>query len=161
MKWWDAKAHPARQLAARQTRKEEDAIAIYGVGAFYDEDVSGEFIRNGLVGVGWDVNDAPELQEYFKSLKVGDIVYLKAAAFGASQISVKGIGIIKDNTIRTRADTNRLVETGRNVVWLNKDPFTIPRPAEKNNVRSNTVYEEFHPQIQKEIIERISLPDHT
>jgi hypothetical protein len=27
---------------------------------------------------------------------------------------------------------------------------------EKNNVRSNTVYEEFHPLVQAEIIERIT-----
>ena len=131
-------------------------MAIYGVGAYYDgDDVSGDFITNNLVGVGWDASDAPELQEYFKSLKVGDVVYIKAA-FGGADITVKGIGIIKDNIIRTSQDSNNLVSTGRNVVWLNRDHFVIPRPTEKNNVRSNTVYEEFHPVVQREIIARIS-----
>lgn len=131
-------------------------MAIYGVGAYYDEDVSGDFIQKELVGVGWGAKEAPELQEYFKSLKVGDIIYIKAAYGGASEITIKGIGIIKDNAIRTSGDTNGLVETGRNVVWLSTDRFTIQRPTEKNNVRSNTVYEEFHPTVQKEIIDRIS-----
>ena len=117
-------------------------MAIYGVGAYYDEDVSDEFLENGVVGVGWDSADAPELQEYFKSLKVGDIIYIKAA-FGGADITVKGIGVIRDTTIRTASDTNNLVTTGRNVAWLSSDRFVIPRPTEKNNVRNNTVYEEF------------------
>jgi len=130
-------------------------MAIFGVGAYYEIDVSGDFIQNNIVGVGWGTSDAPELQEYFKSLKVGDIVYIKAA-FGGADITVKGIGIIKDNIVRTERDTNGLVSTGRNVAWLNIEQFVIPRPVEKNNVRSNTVYEEFHPIVQEEIIRRIT-----
>ena len=130
-------------------------MAIYGVGAYYDHDVSDDFINANLVGVGWPTSDAPELQEYFKSLKVGDIVYIKAA-FGGADITVKAIGIIRDNVVRTGADTGNLVSTGRNVAWLNTDRFVITRPAERNNVRSNTVYEEFHPLVQTEIILRIA-----
>lgn len=44
---------------------------------------------NRLVGVGWDGTDAPELQEYFKTLKVGDIVYIKAAHLNISFNSKK------------------------------------------------------------------------
>jgi hypothetical protein len=132
-------------------------MAIYGVGAYYDRDVRDVFFASSLVGVGWNGQDAPELQKYFRSLKVGDIVYIKAA-FGHTDIKVKGIGIIRDTVIRTDADTDTdgLVSAGRNVVWLNRENFVIPRPAEKNNVRSNTVYEEFNPLVQKEIIERIA-----
>ena len=127
-------------------------MAVYGVGAFYDRDVSADFIQQNLVGVGWDSSEAPELQEYFQSLKVGDIVYIKSA-FGGNDITVKAIGIIWDNVI---IRNNGLVSTGRNVKWLYKDKFIIPRPAEKNNVRSNTVYEEFHPLVLNEIISRIN-----
>lgn len=130
-------------------------MSIFGIGAYYDHDVSNDFIAQEIVGVGWSSNDAPELQEYFKSLKVGDIVYIKAAYGGAQDITVKGIGIIRDNEIRNSGNTNNLVSTGRNVRWLSTEKFTIPRPIEKNNVRSNTVYEEFHPSVQKEIINKI------
>ena len=34
-------------------------MAIYGVGAYYEEDVSASFIQNGIVGVGWGKEDAP------------------------------------------------------------------------------------------------------
>lgn len=127
-------------------------MAIYGVGAYYDRDVSSEFISQNLVGVGWDTEEAPELQEYFQSLKAGDIVYIKAA-FGGNDITVKAIGIIRDNII---IRNNGLVSTGRNVKWIFTQKFVIARPQEKNNVRSNTVYEEFHPVVLEEIISRIN-----
>lgn len=128
-------------------------MAVYGVGAYYDSDVSQDFIRSGIVGVGWDDDEAPELREYFQSLKVGDIVYIKAAAFGAENITVKAIGLIRDNVFLRNTD---LVSTGRNVKWLITERFTIPRPTERNNVRSNTVYEEFHPAVLGVIIDRIN-----
>jgi hypothetical protein len=128
-------------------------MAVYGVGAYYEEDVSQNFISQNIIGVGWQTDEAPELQEYFSSLKVGDIVYLKAAAFGAENITVKAIGIIRDNII---VRNNGLVSTGRNVKWLITERFSIPKPKEKNNVRSNTVYEEFHPDVLRQIIERIN-----
>lgn len=127
-------------------------MAIYGVGAFYQHDVSQDFIDQNVVGVGWTTDVAPELQEYFKSLKAGNIVYLKAA-FGGKPITVKGIGIITDNEI---LEGTPLVSTGRNVKWLSTEQFKIAKPQEKNNVRSNTVYEEFHPAVIKEIIARIN-----
>lgn len=131
-------------------------MAVYGVGAFYDRDVSPDFIRENIVGVGWSDDDAPELREYFQSMKVGDIVYIKAAAFGAEDITVKAIGIIRDTVIRRNVDTDSLVSTGRNVKWLFTNRFLISRPVERNNVRSNTVYEEFHPEVLRQIIDRIN-----
>lgn len=126
-------------------------MAIYGVGAYYDgDDVSDEFIKGNLIGTGWDFTDAPELYEYFKSLKVGDIVYIKAAQFG-SDITVKAVGVILDNVILT-SSFHYLTAIGRNVKWLSTAKFVILRPAEKNNVRSNTIYEEFHPDVQHQII---------
>ena len=74
------------------------------------------------------------------------------AAFGGGDITVKAIGIIEDSNIIS----NSLVTTGRNVKWINTEKFIIKRPQEKNNVRSNTVYEEFHPDILREIILRIN-----
>jgi hypothetical protein len=131
-------------------------MAIYGVGASYDgtDDVSGRFIENNLVGVGWGADDAPELQQYFRSLRVGDIVYIKSAAFG-KPITVKAIGVVADDAIRDTSNSRGLVTCGRNVVWIDTTRFVIPRPREKNNVRGNTVYEVFHADVQREIIGRI------
>lgn len=128
-------------------------MAIYGIGAFHGDsgDVSETFIESNIVGVGWDEDEAPELHEYLKSLKVGDIVYIKAA-FGGADITVKAVGLIVDNIIRTEADTGGAVAVGRNVKWVSKKKFVLERPTEKNNVRNNTIYEEFHPEIQAKIL---------
>jgi len=132
-------------------------MAIFGVGAYYggDTDVSPDFIASNLVGVGWDVTTAPELHRFMRSLKTGDIVYIKAYPPGASDIYVKGIGLIRDDVLRTRADTNDLVAIGRNVDWITTDEFRIPKPNEKNNVRANTMYEEHHPEVQRVIMQRL------
>jgi hypothetical protein len=111
-------------------------MAIYGIGAYYDRDVSNDFLANDMVGTGWDDSEAPELHKYLRSIKVGDIVYLKLANFG-NDITVKGIRIIIDNSILSPSD-HPLIQAGRRVKWISKERFVIPRPAEKNNDRSNT-----------------------
>jgi hypothetical protein len=127
-------------------------MSIYGIGAFYEEgDVSDQFINSNLIGVGWSFDSAPELHQFIKSLKVGDIVYIKSFPPSLNQIIVKAIGIIINSDIIT----NDLVSCGRSVNWLATDQFSIPKPVERNNVRQNTIYEEYHPSIQQQIINRI------
>jgi hypothetical protein len=125
-------------------------MAIFGIGAFFEEDVSSQFINNNLAGVGWNIEDAPDLHQFICSLKVGDIIYIKAFPPG-SELIVKAIGIIINEEIHSRPP----VSCGRNVRWLFTTPFTLQIPRQKNNVRANTLYEEYHPQIQNEILRRI------
>ena len=129
-------------------------MAIYGIGAYFKIDVSDQFKEREIVGIGWDENDAPDLHEYIKSLKVGDIIYIKSAPRSGG-ITVKAIGIIIDSEFVN----NNLVLIGRNVKWISKDAFVL-KPSElngKNNVRSNTIYEEFSPKVQKRILKEFKL----
>ena len=130
-------------------------MAIYGIGAYYDHDISQDFLGGNFVGVGWSATDAPELHQIIASLKVGDIVYIKAAAPNSPDIIVRGIGFIRDNTLLDPPTTLGLVEAGRNVLWRIREEFRIPKPQEKNNVRLNTLYEEHHPGVQAEIMRRL------
>jgi len=130
-------------------------MAIYGIGAFYEEDVSDEFIRANIVGAGWSVRDAPELHQFVRSLKVGDIVYIKAFPPGSREIIVKAIGVIADDAIVDDQNSNGIVSCGRNVRWVSTRQFALPQPIEKNNVRANTLYEEFHPLVQRQILARL------
>ena len=127
-------------------------MAIYAIGAYYDEDVSGDFISNNIAGPGWGINEAPELHQFIRSLKVGDIVYIKSASPSSADIIVKGIGVIENDEVVT---TSSVVSAGRNIKWLVKDHFRITKPSEKNNVRLNTMYEEYHPAVQSEILNKI------
>lgn len=127
-------------------------MAIYAIGAYYDHDVSSDFIENGIAGPGWKIDEAPELHQFVRSLKVGDIVYIKSASPSSPDIIVKGIGVIIDD--RVVLDSS-VVAAGRNVKWLVTESFRISKPVEKNNVRLNTMYEEFHPAVQFAILEKL------
>ena len=127
-------------------------MAIFGIGAYYDEDVSDTFIIGNIAGPGWDIHKAPELHQFIRSLKVGDIVYIKSVPPSSPDIIVKGIGVVADEHLVTGSP---LVEAGRNIKWLITDHFRIPKPEEKNNVRLNTMYEEFHPAVQSAILGKL------
>lgn len=129
-------------------------MAIYGIGAKYNnKDVSDIFIKDNIIGTGWDNNDAPDLHVLIKSLKIGDVIYIKSSGV-SSAISVKAIGVIIDNEILSKQN-HTLTEVGRNIKWLHKVKFMISQPSGKNNVRLNTIYEEFHPNVLKEIIDKL------
>jgi hypothetical protein len=132
-------------------------MAIFGIGAYYGNtrDVSGDFIAKNLAGVGWDQTEAPELHKFIDSLKVGDIIYIKAFRPNSRHIVIKAIGVVRDDIIVDSRASHGLVHAGRNIVWKDTKPFRVPKPKERNNVRLNTLYEEFHPDIQAEIIRRI------
>lgn len=128
-------------------------MAIYAVGANYDgDDVSDDFIANNIAGPGWSITDAPELHQFVRSLKVGDIVYIKSYSPSSPDIIVKGIGVITDDQVVTN---NPVVAAGRNIKWVVKDSFRISKPNEKYNVRLNTMYEEFHPAVQSQILAKL------
>jgi hypothetical protein len=127
-------------------------MAIFAIGAYYEEDVSDEFLANNIAGPGWGIDEAPELHQFLRSIKVGDIVYIKAFPPGSPDIIVKGIGVVTDDVLITESD---FVGAGRNVKWLVTDSFRVPKPTEKNNVRLNTMYEEFHPAVQSAILEKL------
>jgi len=127
-------------------------MAIYAVGAYYDGDVSDDFIQNDIAGPGWDINDAPELHQFIRSLKVGDIIYIKSFSPTSPDIIVKAIGIVMNDQVVSSSD---IVAAGRNIKWVVTDSFRIPKPSEKNNVRANTMYEEFHPIVQSIILDKL------
>jgi hypothetical protein len=126
-------------------------MSIYGIGAYYENDVSKDFILNRVVGCGWSSDDAPEIHQFIRSLKVGDIVYIKSFSPSSHDLIIKAIGIITDSEIVH----SELVECGRNVKWAFSEEIRIKKPEEKNNVRLNTLYEEYNQIIQDEIIKRL------
>ena len=134
-------------------------MAIHGVGAYFgDHDVSPEFIRRKIIGIGWSITDAPDLHEYIKSLKVGDIVYIKSAPL-KGDFSIKAIGIISSSVILNDvALSNDTVSIAREVKWISTKEFKLRRGSEKNNVKLNSLFEEYNPLVQKRIINEIINP---
>jgi hypothetical protein len=126
-------------------------MAIYGIGAYHGYDVSEDFKTNNVIGTGWDYKQAPDLHEYFGILEPGDIIYLKAKQPG-EPVTVKGIGLINGTAIISGSFGDCDLEIGRNVQWLDKSVFKLKDYKGKNNVRSNTIYLETHPEAIKFIM---------
>lgn len=122
---------------------------LFAVGATFDrKDVSQDFIAANVIGVGWSKAQAPELECFIKHMMTGDIVYIKSCNFN-NNIRVKAIGRIVDDEILINFPINTVdvITFGRNVEWLSLEPFSIGKPRQKNNMRSNTLYQEFHPDV--------------
>jgi len=132
-------------------------MAIYGIGSHFGSigNVAGKFIADGLAGSNWDVVDAPDIHQIIISLKVGDIIFIKSCSASSKSIYVRAIGFIKDVEILT-VKKIPYIEIGRNVLWkYTEKEFPIPKPDGKNNVRSNTIYQEFHPDVQAVILNKL------
>ena len=131
-------------------------MAIFGIGANFDNrDVLDIFISCSFIGIGWGIEFAPDLYEFIKSLKVGDIVYIKSFSPSSTNIKIKGIGLISNSEILNEETSDGNLKIGRNVLWCCKEKFELEIPKGKNNVRNNSIYEEFDPEVQTVILEKI------
>jgi hypothetical protein len=90
-------------------------MAIYGIGASYNgtEDVSQDFINDGLACVRWDEIDARPLHTILKHFKIGDVVYIKAHPPQIGLI-IKAVGIVISDQIKK----HKKLGTGVPVKWV-------------------------------------------
>lgn len=64
-------------------------MAVYAFGADYDgTDVFQSFIQNKCVGIGWKYKDNTAGHNIIKTIKAGDVVYIKKCNIG-SDINTK------------------------------------------------------------------------
>jgi hypothetical protein len=139
-------------------------MAIYGAGSNWDGDeIKEEFFVNNNYVIGWNIIDAQDLYSMISTIKVGDIIYLKANRPGSFEIRVKGIGIVKSSLLSVLFEKGENLSDTRNnfelpVEWIHKNEFIISIPKDigkLTNVRAATLYEEFLPLVQSKIIEII------
>lgn len=139
-------------------------MAIYGAGSNWDGDeIKDDFFTNNNYVIGWDINDAQDLYNMLSSVKIGDIIYLKANRPGSLDLRIKGIGIVRNSLLNILFEKGENLSSTRNnfelpVEWIDTDEFFITIPSNTGkltNVRAATLYEEFLPFVQNEIINRI------
>lgn len=133
-------------------------MAIWGIGANYNDpdgkkrNVLRLFLASGRAYIGYSQAQAPSLHRMLGTIKAGDIIYVKS--FWAKRLNIKALGIVTDPTAVKTDDMG----TGISVKWK-KDfkaiSFDIDAPRGKNNVYSNTLYEEFNPEIANLLINEL------
>ncbi len=159
-------------------------MAIYGIGCTFESNgtdlsVCSDFLRESVIGTDWPFAIALDVHNFFRSLKAGDIVYLKKAAPG-TDIKVLAIGVVADAAVWWEDSHGNPCPASsalapiallmgakllRRVKWLlpktGEDKvnrkgllplLNIANPAGKNNVRYNTIYEEFSLDVWVRII---------
>jgi hypothetical protein len=139
-------------------------MAIFGAGSNWDgNEIKDDFFKNGNYIIGWDINDAEDLYSQISSVKVGDIIYLKANRPGSLDLRIKGIGIVKQSLVNQLFEKKENLSKNRRnfelpVKWIVKNEFHINIPqniGKLTNVRAATLYEEFLPFVQTEILNEI------
>lgn len=139
-------------------------MAIFGAGSNWDGDeIKDDFFNNENYIIGWDINDAEDLYNQISSIKVGDIIYLKANRPGSLDLRIKGIGIVKQTLVNQLFEKKENLSKNRRnfelpVKWIVKNEFRISIPkytGKLTNVRAATLYEEFLPFVQAEILKEV------
>lgn len=139
-------------------------MAIFGAGSKWDEDeMKDEFFKNENFVIGWNIKNAEDLYSQISSIKIGDIIYLKANRPGSLDIRVKGIGIVKNSFIGVLFEKQETLSLTKKhfelpVKWIYKTEFhiNIPKDIGKlTNVIASTLYEEYLPYAQNQILDKI------
>lgn len=139
-------------------------MAVFGAGAYYDVDVTKDFLEEECFCIGYEKEDASALYEMLRRVKIGDVVYLKSFNMGkkgeSGKIFIKAIGFVVGQGIKSFTFSNgNDMGYGRKVKWIKdfsnrEDWFELELNSEEriNNVYANTLYEEYSARIIKNLI---------
>ena len=73
-------------------------MTVYGIGAYYDKDVSSEFITHNFACIGWSYDASPYLHEMMLRFKIGDIVYIKTFTPQLG-LTINAVGVVVDSCL--------------------------------------------------------------
>lgn len=132
-------------------------MSVYGIGAMYGKsiDKKEDFLINNCACIGWKEEEAPALHKMLRKIKVGDFIYIKSFAISKKELRIKAVGIVIKDGISEEEENKFGV--GVTIKWLwdcGEKPkiIKVTEGIYRNNVFNNTLYEEYNPCIQLEIL---------
>lgn len=123
-------------------------MAIFGIGAYYDHDVSNDFLEQSCACVGWPEQEAPPAHAILRHLRTGDIIFIKSFTPNDG-LTIKAVGIVSEGRVRSFGNLGE----GVPVRWVWNGEERIGRLDDKWPVRSVTIYEEYHPVVQSRVMD--------
>src|SRR5262249_27408184 len=134
-------------------------MAVYGIGATYGgtEDKSEDFVRNGVACIGWQADDAPAAHAQMKSIKAGDVIFIKSYAPTAG-LHIKAVGVVTDATFRRITESLGYGVDVRWVVMPNGKIVLGPVEDHSDYVRRGSLYEEFNPTVIRRVLDVLVPP---
>ena len=138
-------------------------MAVFGIGSMYGstEEKLPEFKKHGCAFVGYKLAEAPFIHQMMKSIKIGDIIFVKSFS-GPHGLFIKGVGIV--TSIDFIEDNLGGLGFGIPVKWFwicdpdnDDDKIKIGKLGDKgDNMRGGTLYEEYNPEVKLRLIEILS-----
>lgn len=137
-------------------------MAVFGIGAYYDKDVSSDFVNEECACIGYGKTEASSLYEMLRRIKKGDVIYIKSYDIKNKTVLIKAIGYVIGRNIKEFYFPNSKdsMGFGRKILWRkvfeeNNQWIRVPLEDEdkKNNVYNNTLYEEYSDTIINKILE--------
>lgn len=139
-------------------------MAIWGVGAKFGswDNKLDSFVKESFWCTGFKEQEKPEVYEMIKSIKIGDVVYVKSLALNSNIMNVRGIGIVTESF--KNLNSHKGFESCGNeigVKWLiaeSKQPLFQEKITDKYiNERKTTIFKEYNRDIIKRIINQLNI----
>lgn len=125
----------------------------YIFGALYSGvPMQDRFVKSNFAGIGYRLSEAPELYAIMDSIKVGDVIALKACGPSSVTMTIHAIGFCKNNIIRYREDSLGSLGWGIEVDWIVVGSKKLPRRFIKDKIwhwRNGSLYPEYSPNVRK------------
>ena len=102
--------------------------------------------------IGFKEEEKPKYYELFRSIEIGDFIFIKTRFMPTQDLKVKAIGVVVDNQIRTIPELYNA--KGIKVRWI-EDFSDTPRKIQKENEHdgdTRTIYQEMNENVIKQIM---------
>ncbi len=131
-------------------------MAVWGIGAYYpgeQEDKAKKFVENGRIIIGYTEEEHPDYYMMLRTIKPGDIVFIKARFMLNQAMRIKAVGIAVDYNVSVENGMDH--REGIAVNWI-KDLTDKPVDIQKgkfNDGSTRTIYQERNPEVINQIAE--------
>ena len=123
-------------------------MAIYGISAHHNGDLSEEFIRCDEACTGYSKEENPSAHACFQRLGAEDVVFIKTFT-PQNTLTVKAIGVVSSSYGVTENNLGSCVP----VQWVWKGEKLIENIDDNDPLRNDIIYEEYNPWVQREIMD--------
>lgn len=128
-------------------------MAVWGIGASWDgRDVSKEFVGYKTASIGYDEENKSTYHKMIReSVKIGDLIFIKAKHNENGKMRIKAIGVVIDNNLCK--DNGFEGQDGIKVYYiknLTDNPIVIDSPPEYGS--THTLYKEEKATVVQQIV---------
>ena len=130
-------------------------MKVWGIGAYFPEkegDITKECLKENAVVIGFKEEEKQKYYELFRSIEIGDFIFIKTRFMPTQDLKVKAIGVVVDNQIRTIPELYNA--KGIKVRWI-EDFSDTPRKIQKENEHdgdTRTIYQEMNENVIRQIM---------